>query len=249
MNPILAATAYSADRKGRLCYVLMNTCRVSAVNLNGGWKMNTRKPKKLTIQWMTGTAMMIAVTLVLANTPLGLIRMPFLTATTLHIPVIIATLVLGLEAGVITGLVFGINSLISNLTNASFFAPFFINPLVSVLPRVLFPVAVYAIMKALKKLLSRWDRHHAAAYVVSSALGTALHTFMVMGMIYLLNAGKIAQMLTQGAGVPEAIAQRGVGMGIAVMGAANAVPEMIVAAVIAPVIALALDRAMGRMRR
>ena len=100
----------------------------------------TVRKKKLTIQWMTGTAMMIALTLVLANTPLGRITMPFLTATTLHIPVIIATLVLGLEAGVLTGLTFGIHSLISNLTGASFFAPFFINPLVSVLPRVLFPV-------------------------------------------------------------------------------------------------------------
>ncbi|MBR5287971.1 MAG: ECF transporter S component [Clostridia bacterium] len=211
--------------------------------------MNTRKPKKkLTIQWMTGTAMMVAVTLVLANTPLGLIKMPFLTATTLHIPVIIATLVLGIEAGLITGLVFGVNSLISNLTNASFFAPFFINPLVSVLPRVLFPVAVYFIAKSLERMLSRFDPHRVVTYVAASAIGTALHTTMVMGMIYLLNAQKIAQMLTEGAGVPQAIAQKGVGTGIAVLGVTNGIPEMIVAAVIAPVIALALDRAMGRMR-
>lgn len=205
--------------------------------------------KRLSIQWMTGTAMMVAVTLVLANTPLGLIRMPFLTATTLHIPVIIATLALGLEAGMITGLVFGVNSLISNLTNASFFAPFFINPLVSVLPRVLFPVLVYLIAAFFKHILSRFDPHHAVAYVIASALGTALHTTMVMGMIYLLNAKKIAEMLISGAGVPQAIAERGVGVGIAVMGVTNGLPEMIVAAVIAPVVALALDRVTGRMRR
>jgi len=211
--------------------------------------MNTRKPKKkLTIQWMTGTAMMVALTLVLANTPLGLIRMPFLTATTLHIPVIIATLVLGLEAGVITGVVFGVNSLISNLTNASFFAPFFINPLVSVLPRVLFPFAVYAIAKALDRVPLRGSLKKPIAYVTASALGTALHTTMVMGMIYLLNAQKIADMLISGAGVPQAIAERGVGMGVAVLGVTNGVPEMIVAAVIAPVVTLALDKTLGRMR-
>ena len=211
--------------------------------------MNTRKPKKkLSIQWMTGTAMMVAVTLVLANTPLGLIRMPFLTATTLHIPVIIAPLTHGREAGVITGLVFGVNSLISNLTNASFFAPFFINPLVSVLPRVLFPVLVHLIASAIKRAFGRFDPHHAAAYIAASALGTALHTAMVMGMIYLLNAQKIAEMLVGGAGVPEAIAERGVGMGIAVLGVTNGVPEMIVAAIIAPVIAIALDRVIGRMK-
>lgn len=133
------------------------------------------KKQKFTMQWMTGTAMMIALTIVLANTPLGLIRMPFLTATTLHIPVIIATLVLGVEAGVITGLVFGVNSLISNLTGASFFAPFFVNPLVSVLPRMLFPVCVYAIVKGLESLTARLRSGKLIAYVGASALGTMLH--------------------------------------------------------------------------
>lgn len=211
--------------------------------------MNRQKgrKKKLTTQWMTGTAMMIALTLVLANTPLGLIRMPFLTATTLHIPVIIATLVLGLEAGMITGLVFGINSLISNLSGASFFAPFFINPLVSVLPRVLFPVAVYVICSVIRTMTAGFDRRHIIAYVGASAMGTALHTAMVMGLIYLLYQERIAHMVSGGAGVPEAIAARGVGMGIAAMGAANGIPEMLVAAVIAPVISLALDQSLGRI--
>lgn len=210
--------------------------------------MNTRtRKKKMTMQWMTGTAMMIALTLVLANTPLGLIRMPFLTATTLHIPVIIATLVLGLEAGIITGFVFGFNSLISNLTGASFFAPFFINPLVSVLPRMLFPVCVYAIAKGIGRLTGKIDPHHVIAYVASSALGTAIHTAMVMGMIYLLNHDRIAQLLVSGANVPQAIAQRGVGVGIAALGVSNGLPEAVVAAVIAPVVALALNRALGKI--
>jgi len=210
--------------------------------------MNTRvRKKKLTIQWMTGTAMMVALTMVLANTPLGLIRLPFLTATTLHIPVIIATLVLGLEAGIITGLVFGVNSLISNLTGASFFAPFFINPLVSVLPRMVFPVCVYGIAKLLGSLLGRLDRHRVIAYVGASAVGTAMHTAMVMGMIYLLNRDRIAHMAASGTGVPEAIAQQGVGAGVAALGIANGVPEALVAAVIAPVVALALDKALGRI--
>ncbi len=207
----------------------------------------TAQNRVFSMQWMTGTAMMIAVTLVLANTPLGRITMPFLTATTLHIPVILATLVLGWQAGLITGLVFGVHSLISNLTGASFFAPFFINPLVSVLPRALFPLCVYGIAQGLKRLLGRFDPRHVVAYVAASALGTALHTTMVMGMIYLLYGGQIGQLLAQGAGVPETIAQSGVGMGIAIMGVTNGLPEMIVACVIAPVIALALDKAMGRI--
>lgn len=211
--------------------------------------MNTRarKNKKFSMKWMTGTAMMIALTIVVANTPLGLIRLPFLTATTLHIPVIIATLVLGVEAGVITGFVFGVSSLISNLTGASFFAPFFVNPLVSVLPRVLFPVGVYAIDMLFEKMVGHYDCHRTVSGIAASALGTLLHTVMVMGMIYVLYHGRIAELLVAGAGVPDLIAQRGVGMGVALLGVINGVPEAIVAAVIAPVVSAALDRALGNI--
>ncbi len=204
----------------------------------------TKRTNRFGLRWMTGTALMIAVVLVLGSTPLGRITMPFLTATTLHIPVIIASLVLGWESGMLTGLAFGIHSLISNLSGASFFAPFFINPLVSVLPRVLFPLFVWLIAEGVKRVTARLKDGNYIAYVVASFLGTALHTTMVMGMIYLLNAGKITAMLGN-ANVPGAIAQRGVGMGIAVLGATNGIPEAIVAAVIAPVIAMALTRALG----
>lgn len=195
---------------------------------------------------MTATAMMMAVTILLGSTPLGLIRLPFLTATTLHIPVIIAVLVLGLKAGLLTGLTFGLCSLITNLQGTSFFAPFFINPLVSVLPRLLFPAAVYGICRMCAPLAKRAGKWRYAMYVGAAALGTALHTAMVMGMIYLLYAPSIRAMLSAGAGVPQLIAQRGVGLGVAALGVANGIPEMIVASLIAPPIAAALERVTGR---
>ena len=210
--------------------------------------MNTcARKNKFSMQWMTGTAMMIALIMVLANTPLGLIRLPFLTATTLHIPVIIATLVLGLEAGLITGFVFGLNSLISNLTGASFFAPFFINPLVSVLPRMLFPVCVHLIRKAIERIVGHYDCHRSVAYIGASALGTLAHTAMVMGMIYILYHARIADMVAAGANAPEVLAQRGVGIGVALLGMLNGVPEAIVATVIAPFISKALDGVLDEM--
>ena len=201
---------------------------------------------RFSLQWMTGTAMMIAVTILLGCTPLGMIRTPVLTATTMHIPVIIATLALGLEAGVVTGLVFGVQSLINNLTSASFFGPFFLNPLVSVLPRLLFPCCVYGLKKLAEKAFGERAAGRTLSYVAASAMGTAAHTAMVMGMIYLIYGGRISAMLQAGAGVPEAIASRGAGMGIAVMAAVNGVPEMIVAALAAPAVALALDKVLRR---
>ena len=211
--------------------------------------MKTNKTtSRIDIRWMTGTAMMIAMVLLLGNTPIGLIAMPFLRATTLHIPVIIAALFLGWQAGMICGLTFGIHSLISNLHGGTFFAPFFVNPLVSVLPRVLFPLIVYGLSRLFERLFARWKQGRFLSSILSSALGTAAHTTMVMGMIYLLYGGQIQAMLTNGLGVPDSIASNGVGMGITVMGVSNGVPEMLVAMVIAPIIVAALDKSVGKLR-
>ena len=71
---------------------------------------------------------MAAIVIVLANTPLGMIQLPIVKATTVHIPVIIGAILLGPMAGAILGGVFGVCSLISNTmapTLLSFaFSPF-----------------------------------------------------------------------------------------------------------------------------
>ena len=84
--------------------------------------------KKHDTKWMVSVALMAAVVIVLANTPLGMIQLPIIKATTVHIPVIIGAIVLGPTAGAILGGVFGVCSLISNTmapTLLSFaFSPF-----------------------------------------------------------------------------------------------------------------------------
>ena len=81
-------------------------------------------------RWKVTVALMMAVIAVLANTPLGMIQLPIIKATTVHIPVIIGAIVLGPLAGAILGATFGICSLISNTmapTLLSFaFSPFLI---------------------------------------------------------------------------------------------------------------------------
>ena len=84
--------------------------------------------KKHDTRWMISVALMSAIVIVLANTPLGMIQLPIVKATTVHIPVIIGAILLGPEAGAILGGVFGVCSLISNTmapTLLSFaFSPF-----------------------------------------------------------------------------------------------------------------------------
>ena len=72
------------------------------------------KNRKKDPRWLVGVAMMAAIVVLLANTPLGLINIPPIKATTTHIPVILGSILLGPMAGGILGGVFGVCSMISN---------------------------------------------------------------------------------------------------------------------------------------
>ena len=72
------------------------------------------KNRKKDTRWLVGVAMMAAIVVLLANTPLGMIQLPIIKATTTHIPVIIGAILLGPMAGAVLGGVFGLCSLVSN---------------------------------------------------------------------------------------------------------------------------------------
>ena len=72
------------------------------------------KNRKHDTRWIVGVAMFVALQLVLQFTGIGLIPLPLIKATTLHIPVILGAVVLGPLAGAILGGVFGICSIWTN---------------------------------------------------------------------------------------------------------------------------------------
>ena len=65
------------------------------------------KNRKKDTRWLVGVAMMAAIVVLLANTPLGMIQLPIIKATTTHIPVIIGAILLGPMAGAVLGGVLG----------------------------------------------------------------------------------------------------------------------------------------------
>lgn len=178
---------------------------------------------------MVSVALMAAIVIVLANTPLGMIQLPIIKATTVHIPVIIGAILLGPSAGAILGAVFGVCSLISNTmapTLLSFaFSPFMSTTgipgalkaiWISVGCRILIGVAA----GWLWILLSKLKVVQLIALPIVGFIGSMVNTVAVMGSIYLLFAQEYAQAREVGvtavwglimgtvtaSGIPEAIA-------------------------------------------
>lgn len=160
------------------------------------------KKQKHDTHWMVSVALMAAIVIVLANTPLGMIQLPIIKATTVHIPVIIGAILLGPSAGAILGAVFGICSLISNTmapTLLSFaFSPFmsttgipgvFKAIWISVGCRVLIGVAA----GWLWILFSKLKLNHIIALPIVGFAGSMVNTVTVMGSIYFLFAQQYAE--------------------------------------------------------
>ena len=155
--------------------------------------MKNNKEKKGT-RWMVSVALMAAIIIVLANTPLGMIQLPIIKATTVHIPVIIGAVLFGPLAGAILGGVFGICSLISNTmapTLLSFaFSPFLASNLAGVLKalwisvgcRILIGVAAGWIWILFRKI----KLNTYVALAITGFAGSMVNTIMVMGSIYFL---------------------------------------------------------------
>ena len=131
------------------------------------------KTKELTIN-----AMLMAVTVIMAIIPqLGVITIGVATVTIMHIPVIVAGLVLGLRAGLINAFVFGLSTLFVALTRgASPFDLLFINPLVSILPRLVFGLSVGVVANITKKYIKNFS----ISAIITAIISTIVHTTAVV---------------------------------------------------------------------
>ena len=187
------------------------------------------KQKKQDTRWMASVALMAAIVIVLANTPLGMIQLPIIKATTVHIPVIIGAILLGPKAGAILGFVFGMCSLLSN-TMAPTLLSFAFSPFLSTtgIPGALKAIWVSVGCRMLIGiaagwlwiLLSKLKVNQTISLPVVGFVGSMVNTVAVMGSIYFLFAQQYAEAkevaitavwgLIMGtitaSGIPEAIA-------------------------------------------
>lgn len=138
-------------------------------------------------------SMFLAVEVVLTFTPLGFLRIGPLSATTLHIPVIIAGISFGLKAGVFTGSVFGLLSILNATMNPSItsfvFSPFieiggmhgnFASVIIALVPRILLGVVAACVYHTLKQKNVSQNKSVLCAAIAA----TLTNTLLVLGGIY-----------------------------------------------------------------
>lgn len=180
-------------------------------------------------RWLTSVALMAAIVILLANTPLGMIHLHIIKATTVHIPVILGAILLGPAAGAVLGAVFGICSMISNTmapTLLSFaFSPFMsMTGIIGAVKAVWISVGCRIMIGVVAGwvwiLLKKMKVNRLAALPVTGFIGSMTNTVFVMGSIYLMLAREYAQARSvavdavwglilgtvTASGVPEAIA-------------------------------------------
>lgn len=145
--------------------------------------------KKLTL-----TGAFSALVIVLGITKLGFISLgPAASITILHIPVILICMLAGLPEGLFVGLVFGSLSLIqAAMSPSSVLDPFFVNPLISVLPRMLIAVIAWAAWKALN-LIPHMPKTLSAA--ITGFITTVAHTLLVLGSLYIFKGADVREAL------------------------------------------------------
>lgn len=187
------------------------------------------KAKKHDTRWMVSVALMAAIVIVLANTPLGMIQLPIIKATTVHIPVILGAILLGPGAGAILGAVFGICSLVSN-TMAPTLLSFAFSPFLSTtgIPGALKAIWISVGCRILIGVAAGWlwilftkiKLNQFIALPIVGFVGSMVNTVTVMGSIYFLFAQQYAEAkevaltavfglvigTVTASGIPEAIA-------------------------------------------
>lgn len=152
--------------------------------------MRNKKTKNMAFM-----SLFIAIELLMVMVPfLGFIPIGPLRATTLHIPVIIAGIILGKEMGAVIGLVFGLSSLVVNTiqpTVTSFvFSPFIsgsvMSLIIAIIPRILIGYIAGLIYE-------HWHhKNDLAVMSISAFCGALTNTVLVLGGIYFLFGSQYA---------------------------------------------------------
>ena len=192
---------------------------------------NASAQRRLNVRKMTVIGVLSAISIMMSMLPfIGYIPIGPTKATIMHIPVIIGAIIEGPVVGATIGLIFGLTSLWNAMTQPTITSIFFLNPLVSILPRVLIGVVSYYVYQGIYKI----SKKVYAAGFMAGLIGSLANTVGVLGMIYVLYADKYMERIGQ--------AGADAGKWLFTLAATNGVPEALVAALIVSAVSVSLIR-------
>ena len=192
---------------------------------------NASAQRRLNVRKMTVIGVLSAISIMMSMLPfIGYIPIGPTKATIMHIPVIIGAIIEGPVVGATIGLIFGLTSLWNAMMQPTITSIFFLNPLVSILPRVLIGVVAYYVYQGIYKI----SKKVYAAGFMAGLIGSLANTAGVLGMIYVLYADKYMERIGQ--------AGADAGKWLFTLAATNGVPEALVAALIVSAVSVSLIR-------
>lgn len=203
----------------------------------------TQKPagSRYSTMSMVQVAIFGAIICIMAFTPfLGYIPLGFTRATIIHIPVIIASLLMGPKKGGVLGFVFGLTSFINNTINptaTSFvFTPFYSvgeisggiwSVIICFVPRILVGVVPYFVYKLVLRFVSEDTRKKGVSsvgLVLAGVSGALVNTLLVMNLIFVFYGDAYIKASGEAAALGYTFILSVIGI--------NGVPEAIVAGIL-----------------
>lgn len=194
--------------------------------------------KRYSARQLTQFSLLLALEVILGVTPLGLIMIPPVAVTLMHIPVIIGAIVMGPGAGMLLGGTFGIIAMIKATTTAVspvdiLFSPFLSGkPLASIFICVVCRVLLGLFAGLLFRALNPLFKNNLWSIGISAIGATILHTIMVLGSLWLFFSPVLQEALGASAS--------GIGLILGTIFSLNGGLEILAAAVIAVPVCKAL---------
>ncbi len=138
-------------------------------------------------------SLFLAIIIILTFVPYtGYISIPGvgISITILHVVVLIGAICFGFKRGLLYGFIFGLTSLIKAVSMpSSVIDPLFINPLISILPRMVFGGLSGYTFSLIKKLKNKKIMY--VLFYINSGVMSLIHSFLTLSMLYVFNLDNV----------------------------------------------------------
>lgn len=186
---------------------------------------------------MTMISMVVALLILQTFVPIfGYIPLGPIDVTIVHITVILAAVLFGQSTGLIVGTIWGMLSMLRAFLQPTPFNIVFLNPLISVLPRLIVGWTSAVIFKLIK---DRFPKR--LSYAITAGIGSLTNTMLVLGSIYLF----ASEMYANALGISESALLGALGTIVVT----NGVIEVVASVIILPLIAISVERALKRRNK